>query len=180
MEFSLENRAAIKAKEKRMEKSKEKNLKQQQKQIETKSQVAQNDDSSDEENKPKKKKGKKKKDKKVKAQAQDGIKTEINSRNASQQEEQQLPSYSGLKAKVGISTLPSLKPKGKITRKSLKPAKFKKKTKLQARKTREPKMKPKIKHSVDKVDKLVSRYQQKAFQPEKVTFNKKKGKKWYE
>ena len=50
----------------------------------------------------------------------------------------ELPSFTGLTSRFGISSLPSIKPKGKISRKSLKPSKSKGKKKMQERRKREP------------------------------------------
>jgi len=157
VEFSLENRDALKAKAKRTEKSQE-NLKS--------TPAAE---------------GARKGKKKIKTEASAvKAKKDLNKSHKGK-EPQELPTYSGLTAKVGISTLPSMKAKGKITRKNLKPAKNKARKMQQERRMREPKSRPKFgsKDNVDNVDKLVSRHKQKTLSDAEPKTKNKRGVKWY-
>ncbi len=125
---------------------------------------------------------KKKKKKKVKSEASEAKeKSDLRkSHKGRESEENGLPKFSGLTAKVGISSLPSLKAKGKISRKDLKPAKLKSKRNQQERRMREPKTKPKlVKSKDDNMDKLVSRYKQKTHVEADTSSKKKRKEKWY-
>lgn len=180
VEFSLENRMALKAKEKRAQKSKEKNPNLQVKKDKDSKNDEQDDDeeedSEDEDNQKKKgqKAGKKNKDGNSKASQQ------ISDESKEEEGQQQGPKYAGLVGKKGVQTVPSFKPKGKITRNSLKQKKSKKTRKLQERKQREPKVPSKRPvERIDKTEKMISKYKQKLHSDRKSDDGKKQ-KKWFE
>lgn len=183
VEFSLENRMAIRAKERRALKSKEKNPNLKQKESETKEEnEAENEESGTEDNPGKERQQKQKSLKKKKGSKNLGSKDEEENKNCDgdEGEEQAAPKYAGLVAKKGVQSVPSFKPKGKITRNSLKPKKSKKMKKLQERKQREPKVPSKRPvEKVDKTEKIISKYRQKLDLAEKKSMGKRK-KKWFQ
>ena len=127
----------------------------------------------------KKKKGKNKKVKTEASEAKD--KNDLRkSHKGRESEESSLPAFSGLTAKVGISSIPSLKAKGKISRNSLKPSKQKSKKNQQERRMREPKSRPKFTNvKEDDVDKMVSRHKLKTRSESDLSSKKKRKEKWY-
>ncbi|CAG7724281.1 unnamed protein product [Allacma fusca] len=177
VEFSLENRKAILAKQQRLEKSKEK--------LTNTSKNVQEQENSNEE-----KLSRRQKKKLKKAETSDNAeeremepvltedeppakKKKLRHKNS---EDDGVPAFSGLSGKKGITSLPSLKSKGKITRKSLKRAQ---KVKLNPRRMREPKTLPKHnKDATDNVDRMVSKYQKQVSIAE--SGDKKRGKKWFD
>ncbi|ODM99263.1 RNA-binding protein 28 [Orchesella cincta] len=176
VEFSLENRSALKAKERRAQKSQEKNpnVKKQPKpeKMEIDEEVEDDDDddkgnSSEEEEKvPVKQSGKKNQGKQIQAKVE-----------SDEEGSERPPNYAGLVAKKGVQSVPSFKPKGKITRNSLKTRKTKKK--VQDRKKREAQVPSKRPiERIDKTEKIINRYQQKLSASSKSEGMKKK--KWFD
>ena len=158
VDFSLENRAALKAKEKRMQKSKEvlnEKLK-----------------STDSEATDKtKKKRKKPKRKLIRAPTSDAKCTSINKNNKKKTKDSDIE-YSGLKSKPGISTLPRMKPKGKITPNIVK---TKKKGKMSRKEKAAAVQKNNSKSKEDKLDKMIAKRKKMVEKSDSVNIKKK----WY-
>lgn len=139
MEFSLENKRALRAKETRLQKSVESNpMKKAERQT-------------------------KQRHNRTTAKAASGKKNEVDARNDDKTKPSPKVPFVGLSGKPGISKLPVMKAKGKggkISRKSVKLKKPKKK--MQERRMREPQIKPKKSiEKLDKAEKLVSRHKEK-------------------
>ncbi|CAL8128843.1 unnamed protein product [Orchesella dallaii] len=182
VEFSLENRSALKAKERRAQKSKEKNPNVKTptptvKEEEDDDEDETNDDDDDEnasedaeEKVPVKQVGKKKKGKQSNNQSDEA-------QDDDNETDGKKPKYVGLVAKKGVQSVPSFKPKGKITRNSLKTRKTKKK--VQDRKKREAKVPSKRPiERIDRTEKIINKYQQNLKASNKSEGKKKK--KWYD
>lgn len=173
VEFSLENRLALKAKEKRALKSKEKNpnaAKYLKKEAVDSEEEADQDTQQDEGDNETIESKKKKKTKGKKDQAKpDSINAET---------EDVAPKYAGLVAKKGVQSVPSFKPKGKITRNSLKPRKTKKMKKIEERRLREKKIPSKRVDKIDKAEKLINKHRSKMNAESGFNESSRK-KKWY-
>lgn len=167
VEFSLEKKAALIAREKRTERSKEK-LKQ-----------IQLENQSERETEKKEKLKRKKLNRKPEVDQTPDAENPKRAKRSKVKvlDSEIVPEYGGLASKPGISSIPSLKPKGKITRKSLKAPKPKSK-KLQPRRKREGKSKPTKDKSVDdQFEKRVSAYKNKNYVDDSSHVKRKA--KWY-
>jgi len=158
VEFSLEKRAALKAKEKRTERSRVR-LKEIQQEDKVAAQTS----------------GRKEKKKGKKVEKSDTTEAASKKKIKKSDKEEAVPEFGGLASKVGLATIPSMKPKGmKMIRKSVKP----KIKKLLPRRKRERKSQPgSDKAADDHFEKQLSSYKKKNYAENTSTTPKKA--KWY-
>lgn len=179
VEFSMENRLALRAKEKRVQRSKEKNpaeQKRKQTMKKTDSDNNSDDDNSDPDENAEIKNVKKgrKKDKKN----QPVVRKDKDAGNSIESDGKDVPNYAGLQGKKGVQNIPSFKAKGKkLTRNSLKQKRSKKNKKLQERKKREPQIKSKRPlEKIDKTERMIAKHKKKL----QASDGGVKKKKWFE